>query len=165
MTSIYVNWGETKVKLTWKCDSQLPLQNLVTSVHGFCFHGDKLLLVKLNHRGWDFPGGHKESQETPEECFKREAMEEGYVKGECQLLGYIIVDHRDNPKWNEKSPYPKVGYQVFYRMNIEQLYAFEAEYESAERIFINPSQVDDYYHDWHELYQEILNNAISMSTL
>ena len=43
-------------------------------------------------------------------------MEEGYVQGKCKLLGYIIVDHNDNPKWNKESPYPKVGYQVFYRM-------------------------------------------------
>lgn len=161
MTTAYVKWGEAKVKLTWrKYDSLLPIQNSITSVHGFCFHRNKLLLVNLNRRGWDFPGGHIESKETPKECCKREAMEEGYVGGECHLLGYIIVDHSDNPKWDVNSPYPKVGYQVFYRMNIEQMYNFEAEYESLERIFINPNEIADYYHDWHELYQEILNYAI-----
>jgi 8-oxo-dGTP diphosphatase len=161
MTSTYVNWGEAKVKLTWKSNSQLPFKDLITSVHGFCFHENKLLLVNLNHRGWDFPGGHIESKETPEECFKREVMEEGYVSGECRLLGYIIVDHSYNPKWDENSPYPKIGYQVFYRMDIKQLHNFDAEYEAAERTFINPIEVSDYYHDWHELYQEILNCASS----
>lgn len=157
-----MKWGEEKVKLTWKSDRQFPPHNLITSVHGFCFYKNKLLLVNLNHRGWDFPGGHMEAEETPEECFKREAMEESYVKGECQLLGYIIVDHSDNPKWNENSSYPKVGYQVFYRMNVEQLCDFKAEYESVERIFINPNQVCEYYDNWNEVYQEILNNALSM---
>ncbi|MFP3362029.1 NUDIX domain-containing protein, partial [Planococcus sp. SIMBA_143] len=75
--------------------------------------------------GWDFPGGHIEEGETPEECVKREAYEEGYVSGSCSLLGYIIVDHSENPNWNEDSPYPKVGYQVFYCMDIDHLHDFE----------------------------------------
>ncbi|MGG3736815.1 NUDIX hydrolase [Aeribacillus pallidus] len=159
MTTKVVNWGDGKVKLTWKHDTSLPPREFITSVHAFCFKDEKLLLVHLNHRGWDFPGGHIEHEETPEECIKREAYEEGYVTGRCSLLGYIIVDHTENPKWNERSPYPKVGYQIFYRMDIEKLHDFEAKYESAERILINPCEVIEYYHDWNELYQEILNHA------
>jgi 8-oxo-dGTP pyrophosphatase MutT (NUDIX family) len=161
MTAIYVNWGEAKVKLSWNRDKQLPPKELITSVHGFCFKDNKLLLANLNHRGWDFPGGHIEVDETPEECFKREAYEEGYVTGSCHLLGHMVVDHNENPNWNESSPYPKVGYQVFYRMDIEQLYDFKAKYESGERILIHPSEVIEFYHNWNELYQEILDYALS----
>ncbi|TMW72789.1 NUDIX hydrolase [Alteribacter natronophilus] len=159
MISKYVKWGEAEVKLTWKHDNQLPPGELITSVHGFCFKDKNLLLVKLNHRGWDFPGGHIEYGENPDECLKREAYEEGYVTGSCSLLGYIIVDHSENPNWDENSPYPKVGYQVFYRMNIDQLHDFKAKYESEERILINPSEVTVYYQNWNELYQEILEHA------
>jgi 8-oxo-dGTP pyrophosphatase MutT (NUDIX family) len=159
MTTKYVNWGEAKVKLTWKPDKQIPPIELITSVHGLCFKDGNLLLVNLNHRGWDFPGGHIEFEETPQECLKREAYEEGYVTGSCSLLGHIVVDHNENPKWSEDSPYPKVGYQVFYRMDIDQLYKFKAKYESGERILINPSEVTEYYHDWNELYREILDYA------
>ncbi|MBN8209009.1 NUDIX domain-containing protein [Bacillus sp. NTK071] len=160
MTTTYVNWGEEKVKLTWCSDKQLPPRRAITSVHGFCFLEGKLLLVNLNHRGWDFPGGHIENGETPEECFKREAMEEGYVTGSCELLGHIIVNQKDNPKWNETSPYPKIGYQVFYSMNIERVHDFKGQYESEERIFIHPFEITNYYHDWHEVYEEIVNEAL-----
>ncbi|MEI5906962.1 NUDIX domain-containing protein [Bacillus spongiae] len=160
MATTYVNWGKAKVKLTWIPDKKIPPRELITSVHGFCFKDDKLLLVNLNHRGWDFPGGHIEEEETPEECLKREVYEEGYVTGSCSLLGHIIVDHNENPEWNENSPYPKVGYQVFYRMNIDQFHHFKAINESAERVLINPSEVTKTYHDWNELYQEILDYAL-----
>lgn len=165
MKTAYVNWGESKVKLTWIPDKQLPQQNLVTSVHGFCFYNRELLMVDLKDRGWDFPGGHIEKGERPEECFKRESMEEGYVSGTCHLLGYMEVNHHDNPVWNENSPYPKIGYQIFYRMDIEELHAFEGNYESARRIFINPRDVADYYQDWHDVYQSILDSACSFAEM
>ena len=160
MTTKYVNWGDSTVKLTWNPDTQLPPRNLITSVHGLCFKKDKLLLVKLNDRGWDFPGGHIEYEETPEDCIKREAYEEGDVTGSCLLLGNIVVDHNENPRWDEASIYPKVGYQIFYRMDIDQLHDFQKQFESNERMLINPGEVSEYYHDWNELYQEILNYAI-----
>lgn len=162
MTTTYVKWGDSKVKLTWENNNELPQTDLVTSVHGFCFQDSKLLLVDLKQRGWDFPGGHIKLDETPEECFKREALEEGYIEGNCELLGYIIVDHSNNPLWNENSPYPKIGFQVFYRMNITRLHPFEAKYESAQRMFVNPNDVSFYYHDWHDLYQEILESALNL---
>jgi len=48
---------------------------------------------------------------------------------------------------------------LFYRMDIEKLHSFAGEYEASQSLFINPREVSDYYHDWHELYQEILNYA------
>lgn len=160
MMTIYVNWGDSKIKLTWEKSNELPQADLITSVHGFCFLDDKLLLIDLNDRGWDFPGGHMESGETPEECFKREAMEEGYVEGDCRLLGFVTVDHSENPKWTENSTYPKVGFQVFYRMDITKLLIFDGKYESNQRLFIHPNEVSTYYKEWNHLYQEILDCAI-----
>ena len=80
MTTTYVNWGNSRVKLTWEENTLLPQYNLITSVYGFCFLEDQLLLVDLKDRGWDFPGGHIEREETPEECFKRELWKRGILK-------------------------------------------------------------------------------------
>jgi 8-oxo-dGTP diphosphatase len=159
MTTIYVNWGEEKVKLTWKMDTELPPRELITSVHGFCFQDDKVLLVRLHERGWDFPGGHIEVGESPEQCLMREALEEGYIEGACRLLGYIIVDHHENPRWDENGPYPKVGYQVFYRMDIEEVREFGAQFESEERKFIQLVEVAKHHRSWNELYEEIFCEA------
>ncbi|MFC0237112.1 NUDIX hydrolase [Fictibacillus phosphorivorans] len=159
MSTIYVNWGESIVKLTWKRYASLPPYHLITSVHGFCFKEGQLLLVDLKHRGWDFPGGHIETGETPLDCFKREALEEGYVEGDCKMLGHITVDHSENPQWKEESSYPKIGYQVFYKMNITKALPFIGDFEATQRTFIDPSEVSTYYHKWNALYQEILDCA------
>lgn len=158
MTGITVDWGGHMVNLSWMPDL-LPERSLITSAHGFCFRNNKLLMVNLHDRGWDFPGGHIEKGETAEMCFKREAMEEGYVEGDCTLLGSIEVNHSENSLWNESSLYPKVGFQVFYMMDIRVLRRFEAGFESSERTFINPEDVAQYYKGWHAVYEEILEYA------
>jgi len=158
MTSTYVDWGGHKLKLTWKRDL-MPERELITSAHGICFYQRKLLMVNLNDRGWDFPGGHIEVGETAEVCFKREAMEEGYVEGDCMLLGSMEVDHSENSLWENTSPYPKVGYQVFYRMDISKLHPFAAGYESSERIFIQPGDASQYHKGWHAMLEKIMRKT------
>lgn len=162
MPSTYVNWGASRVKLTWKSNIPMPEKRLLSSAHGFCFHEGKLLMVYLNDRGWDFPGGHLEKGESPEDCFKREAMEEGYVSGECTYLGCLKIDHHENPVWDENSPYPKVGYQVFYKMDINAFHPFKGRYESSQRTLINANEVTTYYKGWHQIYQAILEDALLM---
>lgn len=158
MTSTYVDWGGHKLMLTWKSNF-MPHRELITSVHGVCFYRGELMMVNLNHRGWDVPGGHIEIGETAEVCFKREAMEEGYVEGDCRLLGSMELNHNENLLWNSSSPYPKVGYQVFYRMDITKLHSFEAEFESSARMFIRPEEAVDYHKGWHSLLEEIIQEA------
>lgn len=64
-------WG-IKSEVNVEKDCILPEYERITSVHGFCFHNNnnKVLLIDHEQRGWDFPGGHIEEGELPEECFK-----------------------------------------------------------------------------------------------
>ncbi|WP_026582085.1 NUDIX hydrolase [Bacillus sp. J33] len=160
MTATYVNWGNSRIRMDWQAAKELPEYKLITSVHGLCFLEGKLLIVKLKHRGWDLPGGHMEPDEFPEACFKREAMEEGYAEGECELLGYVIVGHSENLEWSESSPYPKLGFQVFYRMDIKKMHNFEGEFESEERMLIDPNKVPEYFEGWHAVLAEVLKYAL-----
>ncbi|MFC4735191.1 NUDIX hydrolase [Bacillus daqingensis] len=149
------------MQLTWTASSSIPQDKTITSAHGFCFQHDELLLVKLQHRGWDFPGGHLEQEETPEACVKREVVEEGYVKGNLRLIGFVTVDHTHNPNWQENGRYPKIGCQLFYRMDITERMPFRGLHESEDRMFIEPAQIDAYYHSWNPVYQAILEEALS----
>lgn len=157
-----MNWGINKVKLTWFPGVNVPENHLITSTHGFCFYNNQLLLINLDKRGWDIPGGHIELDETPEDCFRREAMEEGYVEGKSNFLGHVEVSHNKNPNWSEESPYPKVGYQTYYRMDIDQLHDFTGGYESSQRILIDPYKASDCHHEWHDILDVILNYALSV---
>lgn len=162
MTEYYADWGQSRVKLTWHPSTSLPPLHLITSVHGFCYLDGRLLLVDLRERGWDFPGGHKESEESPESCFKREVLEEGYAEGDCSLLGHISVDHSACPNWTENSRYPLIGYQVFYRMEITRLLPFKAAFESARRTFIDPAETGHYYKGWNPVHKQALEDSLQM---
>jgi len=102
---IYVNWSGHQLKLTWFQNHRIDDVSKVTSVHGVCFYQGNVLLVHVDGRGFNFPGGHIEKGETPEEAFHREAFEEGYVKGSINYLGAIEVSHEENPLFNANSKY------------------------------------------------------------
>ncbi|WOV87202.1 NUDIX domain-containing protein [Sporosarcina oncorhynchi] len=164
MSFTFVDWGGHKLKLTWIQDL-MPERELITSVHAFCFYEEKLLMVNLNHRGWDFPGGHIEAGETVEACIHREVLEEAYVQGNCHFLGAIEVNHEENPLWTETSPYPRVGYQVFFRMDITEFFPFDAAFESSERTLIPPEEASSYHKGWQKGYEEIMEAAIHFNRL
>ena len=160
MTSFRTIWGKSHVKLTWETSQDLPPLSLVTSIHAFCYMEGRLLLVELRDRGWDIPGGHMELGESPEACLKRELLEEAYAEGNSTLIGRISVDHSECPNWTEASRYPKVGYQLFYRVDITRLLPFEAKFESAQRIFIDPAETQVYYKGWNPVHRHALEDSL-----
>jgi 8-oxo-dGTP diphosphatase len=159
MTTLQTRWGKQLVSLTWIESDTLPADYSITSTHGVCFSDDKVVLVNLDSRGWDFPGGHMEDGETPEECFAREAMEEACIEGRVKMIGYILVDNTVDPDF-VPSKYPPVGCQMYYRMDIEKVLPFSAEFESSERGFFAVSDVPNQHPRWHAVNQSILDAAV-----
>ncbi|WP_442599691.1 NUDIX domain-containing protein [Neobacillus sp. D3-1R] len=159
--TIYVDWGGNHIRLTWLPDF-FPDISKVTSVHGPCFDKNKVLLVQINGRGFNFPGGHVDSGETPEEAFHREVYEEGYVKGIAHFLGSIEVSHEDNPDFDPNGKYPLIGYQLFYRLDITECFPFQRSDEANTRIWVEPSEVPYVLND-HELAYLVLNEALLLS--
>lgn len=160
MTTLKTMWGTHPVTLSWVPAAQVPADYTVTSTHGFCFHEGKVILVDLDTRGWDIPGGHMEEGETPEECFLREAMEEACIEGDISMLGYVLVDNRDDPAF-DASKYPEVGCQIFYRMDVTTLHPFVQEWEASERKAFAPSEVSSNHENWNIVFEEILKNSLN----
>jgi len=157
-----VNWAG-RIRLEWLGrPAELPPVELITSVHSLCFLHGKLMLVDLNHRGWDIPGGHREPGESPEACVLRETMEEGYVRGVPTLVGLVQVDHSENDQWRPGGKYPRIGYQAFYRVDITEVLPFGAAFESARRIFVAPDEARRLHHRWNRMLERALEAAMGL---
>lgn len=62
------------------------------SVVCLTYRGERPLLVRHRHRGWEFPGGHSEPGESPWQTARREASEEaGASLSEQSLIGYYVL--------------------------------------------------------------------------
>jgi len=160
MKTLTADWDGQKVKLTWLPKYQLQNQDIVTSVHAICIQNDKVVLSKITNRGFNYPGGHIEKDESPEEALHREVYEEAYVKGEITYLGVIEVNHKENSLFDIYGKYPIIGYQAFYRMDIKTCDLFLRENEAEARIWVEPSEIP-YVIDDHEISSIILEDAIS----
>lgn len=158
-TTTTAQWGKHTVNLEWVSATEPPAGLAVTSTHGFCFWLGHVILVRIDHRGWDIPGGHVEGEETAEEAFIREAIEEANIEGSSQMIGYIEVDNSVDEFW-EQEKYPAKSCQVYFRMDVEHLGHFKGDFEALERTCYLPAEIPLHHQNWNELYDVILQTAI-----
>ncbi|WP_255473434.1 hypothetical protein [Planomicrobium sp. CPCC 101110] len=70
------------------------------------------------------------------------------------------MDHTDNPDFWESGPYPRIGYQLFYRVDVEESLPFLRENESSCRIWVEPEELP-HVMDGHEIGLRILMEALN----
>jgi len=87
--------------------------------HQLLGHGGKVVFVEHPERGWEIPGGHLESGETPEEALLRELKEETGLEG--------VIE-----KWN-KTYYPK-GWVAHVLVETSHLQNWKVEDEKVQRV-------------------------------
>lgn len=141
-------------------DDRLPPAQLITSALGLVFDGNRLVLPKLVDRGWDIPGGHIESAESPEEAFRRETLEEvGAVLGRVSLLGYQkLVIHAPIPE-GYKYPYPS-SYQTFFWATVASFEQFEPTFEVSERGLFPPEEALQL--SWVQKHEALYRHALNL---
>lgn len=138
--------------------SELPNKELVSSCFVFAIHEDGVIMSKPK-RGWGLPGGHREGDETPEECVRREADEEASIElSNLELIGRWEAKKKFHSPLNEK--YPELAYQLLYVAKVTSLNPFSHEHETSERAVVPFSKVKDYHHnfnDFEEIFKYILD--------
>ena len=78
--------------------AKLPLEECFSAVFLMALQGSKMLAIR-NDRGWDIPGGHIETGETPKKALVREIKEEGGASFRNEkLFAFIESDAQDRYK-------------------------------------------------------------------
>jgi ADP-ribose pyrophosphatase YjhB (NUDIX family) len=135
-----------------------PNENLegkiLQAVHGFCFFGDKLVIVFAEEkRYWTFPGGGIEIGETYEEATVREVREESNMKVLHQeLIGFQDIYEAD-----------KIIRQTRSFCLVEPYGEFTGDPDGdiTEIKLIDPKDIKKYI-DWKEVGDRIMKRALQM---
>jgi 8-oxo-dGTP diphosphatase len=161
MTTITTKYGKHLVTLTWVEADKVPDHLTPTSAHGFCFFepSKQAILVNVDSRGWDIPGGKVDPGESPEVCFAREVLEEANIIGAFKMIGYVIVDNRADPN-RTPNHFPDFGLQVFYRLDANEILPFMGDYEIVERAFVNLDEVPTMHNNWTPIFEAIYAKAL-----
>lgn len=105
--------------------------------------GKKWLMVKNKNRGWEFPGGHKENNETFLETAEREAYEEAGVKiKNCKYKGFYRLSSGHTT--------------LIVKADIDEICEMPKDFETLERKFVFQLPNELSFSD--EIYPWIIKN-------
>jgi len=135
-----------------------PLKDLdgkvLHGVHGYCFCGDKLVVVYAESKGyWTPPGGGIERGETHEEATTREVFEETNMRVDHQqLIGYQDIYEPGRVIRQTRSVCVVEPYGDF---------VSDPDGDITEIKLIDPSEYKQYF-DWKEIGDRIMERALKM---
>jgi len=127
----------------------------VAAVHAYCFHGDKLVIVYSEGKGyWSAPGGGTEEGESVEESTIREILEETNMRVlKYQLLGFQDIYEPGGVKTQTRAV-----------CIVEPVGPFVADGDTeggdvTEIKSIDPADIKEYF-DWGEVGEHVLARAL-----
>jgi 8-oxo-dGTP pyrophosphatase MutT (NUDIX family) len=157
-------------KTTWGVDSivgfeateQLPPPHLTSIAGGFVFQDDKVILANVPGRGWEIIGGRIDIGESPDETFRREALNQiGVNLSQVKMIGVVRIEHTGPEPPNCPYPHP-VGYGVQYIGIASDLLPFTGGSDSLGRSLITPDGFKEHYYGWNEYFDAVFHYAFSV---
>lgn len=151
-------WGDKQeTEVEFQLNDKLPPTELITTCFVIPYYNDKLILTKFTG-GFKFPGGHREENESAEDCLRRESLEESsIVLGKPKLVGRWVATKRFTTDYNRA--YPDVAYQLQYISEVKELRDFKKSKEFLDRKLIDKKELRDYFQNY-EKYSEVFDYLI-----
>ena len=141
-----IHWCKKSTRVQFKPFTEMPNEESVTSCMVFVKKDNSVLLTRPE-RGWGLPGGHRESDESPEDCARREVREEADVEPKnLTLVGGWKAQKIIHIEENDR--YPEIAYQLLFLADVEQINKFVPNHESLERKFVNYNEIKKYHHEF-----------------
>lgn len=128
---------------------------VLQGVHAFCFHNDKLIIVKHPLSGWMPPGGGIEPDESYEEAVVREVKEETNMRVLRQaLIGYQDIYEPDRVIRQTRS---------FCLVEPDGPFVPSLEDEITEIKLVDPADYKKYF-DWGEIGDRLMSRALELKS-
>ncbi len=147
--------GQTLDVIYRDLDSSAELgERKVSGVHGYCFFGDKLVVVYAKDKGyWTPPGGGVEAGESPEEALIREIKEETNMRVISQkFIGYQDIFEPTGTVTQTRS-----------LCTVEPIGKFVSDPDGdiTEIKLIEPNDYKKYF-DWGEIGERIMERVLQL---
>lgn len=145
-------------------NSNIPDEELVSSVLCFVFNKNRELLFVQEHGKLNIPGGKTESGESVHKTAYREVLEEAYIKiKNIRTIAYEEYKATGEKPVNYNRPFP-ITYLAYVTATIDEVLDFKENTETSNREFLsieNAHKQDGvHYRNRHIIFDKLLNQEI-----